>query len=210
MWALAALVSAAAHASVLGLLLVRPLGGADPSSGPLLPALYLYAPDRRPALPKEIRIPIPAPPGIPEGASGPAIAPAIPGDAPPSPPAREEGLAFPGLNEASFDSVFAALEVDSEVVRYEWSAAPVYPDSLRREGTEGYVEAQFVVDTTGQVDLGTVRILQSSHNEFAISVRAALAGMVFRPAWRGFRKVRQLVGQRFAFRLIRPVVTPTL
>jgi TonB family protein len=147
---------------------------------------------------------------MPEAASGADVAPATLRDLAPTPPARQEGLALPGLNEARFDSVFAALEVDSEVVRYEWSAAPVYPDSLRKVGTEGYVEAEFVVDTTGQVDLGTLRILQSSHADFAASVRTALAGMQFRPAWRGFRKVRQLVGQRFAFRLIRPPVAPTL
>jgi hypothetical protein len=34
--------------------------------------------------------------------------------------------------------------------------------------------------------------------------------MLFRPAWRGFRKVRQVVGQRFAFRLIRLPQAPTL
>jgi protein TonB len=204
------LASAALHLSVLGVLVVQPPGAVDTSAGRLLPALYLYAPDRRPAVPKEVRIPIPAPPGIPKAASGPVTAPELPGNSPPTPPARQEGLAIPGLNEASFDSVFAALEVDSEVVRYEWSTAPAYPDSLRREGTEGYVEAEFVVDTTGRVDLSTIRILHSSHSEFATSVRIALAGMAFRPAWRGFRKVRQLVGQRFAFRIIRPPVAPTL
>jgi protein TonB len=66
------------------------------------------------------------------------------------------------------------------------------------------VEAQFVVDTTGRVDLGTVKILRSSHPAFRTSVEVALAGMLFRPAWRGFRRVRQLVEQRFAFRLIHP------
>jgi len=208
--ALAALVSAAAHLSVLGILVSHPPRWRNPSASRLLPALYLYAPDRRPALPREIRIPIPAPPGVPEDASGAALTPALTGELPLTPPQEEEGLTLPGPNEASFDSVFAALEVDSEVVRYDWSASPDYPDSLRREGTEGYVEAEFVVDTTGRVDLGTVRILRRSHAEFESSVRSALAGMLFRPAWRGFRKVRQVVGQRFAFRLIRLPSATTL
>jgi TonB family protein len=73
-----------------------------------------------------------------------------------------------------------------------------------KEGVEGLVEVEFVVDTTGQVDLATVRILQSTHPGFQASVEAALAGMQFRPAWRGWRRVRQLVQQRFAFRLVRP------
>jgi hypothetical protein len=52
--------------------------------------------------------------------------------------------------------------------------------------------------------MATVKILQSSHPDFQAAVETALAGMHFRPAWRGWRRVRQLVQQRFAFRLVRP------
>jgi protein TonB len=117
---------------------------------------------------------------------------------------RPRGLPLPGLDEVLLDSVFSALAVDSEVVRDPASAAPAYPDELREEGLEGSVEAEFVVDTTGRVDMATVKILQSSHPDFQAAVETALAGMHFRPAWRGWRRVRQLVQQRFAFRLVRP------
>jgi len=198
------LASVLAHLTVLGALAAPGEWTSASPGGAILPALYLYAPDRRPSAPRETRIPIPAPPGFPEAVRTPPPA-AVPG--PPTQVRDEsEGLTPPGPPEATYDSVFAAIEVDSEVVRYDWSAAPAYPDSLRQEGTEGTVEAEFVVDTTGRVDLSTVRILASTHWEFANSVRDALPGMLFRPAWRGVRKVRQLVGQRFAFRLVRPPV----
>lgn len=90
------------------------------------------------------------------------------------------------------------------------SAAPAYPNSLLSAGVEGYVEAEFVVDTTGWVDLSSVHILNSSHQEFTSSVRLALMGMQFRPAWRGARKVRQLVSQRFTFRMEHPMPATTL
>lgn len=208
--ALGVLMSVGAHLVVFAALAVPVGRRRTPSDGPILPALYLYAPDRRPAAPREWRVPIPAPPGMPDGLAPVSTADVLPGLS--TPVAQEsEGLRPPGPPAASFDSVYAAIDVDSEVVRYDWSVAPAYPDSLRQEGTEGYVEAEFVVDTTGRVDLETVRILTSTHWEFANSVRNALPGMLFRPAWRGIRKVRQLVGQRFAFRLVRsPVATSSL
>lgn len=201
---LAALTSVVAHLCALGIVLARPVLRPRSDAERMLPALYLYAPDRRPSLPREIRIPIVAPPGNPRGVADavPRVAPA--GTSSESLDGPVEGLPFPGPKAVSFDSVFSAIAVDSEVTRYDWSIAPVYPDSLYREGAEGLVEAEFVVDTTGRVDLGTVRILRSTHARFRESVEAALAGMQFRPAWRGLRKVRQLVDQRFAFRLIRP------
>jgi TonB family protein len=203
-WAVGAVASTAAHV-VLFAVAVVPVGPRELSQdGPILPALYLYAPDRQPSIPREIRIPLPEPPGLPDAARD-ASGSVVPG---PTRPHRDEspGLAPLGLARQSIDSIYSAIQVDSEVVRYDWSVAPAYPDRLREEGTEGFVDAEFVVDTTGRVDLATVHILDSSHTEFATSVLDALPGMAFRPAWRGTRKVRQLVGQRFAFRLVRPPV----
>jgi TonB family protein len=201
---LATLISAAVHLLVLEAALHRApmVLQSDPSE--ILPALYLYAPDRRPSVPRQFRLPVPAPPGLPE-ARGDDVIRAVLAEAPStSVPETTHGLPLPGPDEVLFDSVFSAIAVDSEVVRYPSSTAPVYPDGLMKVGMEGLVEVEFVVDTTGQVDMTTVRILRSTHPEFQASVEAALAGMQFRPAWRGWRRVRQLVQQRFAFRLVRP------
>ena len=96
--------------------------------------------------------------------------------------------------------VYTALEVDQIVERYESSAAPVYPPELSARGTEGQVEAAYVVDIVGQVDTTTIRVIRSDHPRFTESVLAALAEARFRPAKRGGKAVRQLVAQRFRFK----------
>jgi TonB family protein len=97
--------------------------------------------------------------------------------------------------------VYTALEVDQMVERYAHSAAPVYPPELSARGTEGQVEATYVVDAAGRVDTTTIRVLRSDHPRFTESVRVALAEARFRPATRGGKSVRQLVAQRFRFKL---------
>jgi TonB family protein len=99
------------------------------------------------------------------------------------------------------DTAFSVLEVDQMVERYEGSAAPIYPRDLIATGTEGQVQAIYVVDTTGRVDMTTVQVVQSDDPRFTESVRTALGGMRFRPAKRAGKCVRQLVQQRFRFRI---------
>jgi TonB family protein len=99
------------------------------------------------------------------------------------------------------DTAFSVLEVDEEVERYEWSAAPLYPPELLAHGTEGVVFAHFVVDTSGTVDPSSVEVVSSPHPMFTASVVEALGQMFFRPAVRRGEKVRQLVEQRFRFQI---------
>jgi len=80
--------------------------------------------------------------------------------------------------------------------------APRYPDMLRQAGVEGDVRAQFVVDTLGRVEPGSLRLLEATHDQFAAAVRTALSARArFKPAEAGGHKVRQLVEQTFTFRL---------
>jgi TonB family protein len=111
------------------------------------------------------------------------------------------GLASFGQPARPADSVFTMLEVERMVERYEGSGAPVYPPTLSALGKEGRVQATFVVDTTGRVDMTSVQVLASDDPEFSESVRTALGEMRFHPATRGGRAVRQLVEQRFNFRI---------
>ena len=90
------------------------------------------------------------------------------------------------------------------VERYENSAAPVYPRDLLAVGAEGLVHTIYVVDSTGHVDTTTIQVLSSDDPRFTASVRAALGGMLFRPAKRGGRTVRQLVEQQFRFQIAPP------
>lgn len=113
------------------------------------------------------------------------------------------GLAPFGAPARLADSVFTMLEVERMVERYEGSAAPIYPPRLSALGKEGSVQATFVVDTTGRVDMASVQVLASDDPEFSESVRTALGEMRFRTATRHGRAVRQLVEQRFNFRIAR-------
>jgi TonB family protein len=99
------------------------------------------------------------------------------------------------------DTVFSVLEVDKMVERYENSAAPVYPPELIALGMQGMVQATYVVDTTGMVDTATVKVMLSDDPRFTQSVRDALGQMRFRPAIRQGKTVRQLVEQKFRFRI---------
>ncbi|MHB0948966.1 MAG: energy transducer TonB [Gemmatimonadaceae bacterium] len=99
------------------------------------------------------------------------------------------------------DTVMSVLEVDSAAVRYAWSSAPAYPGDMLEAHREGEVVARYVVDTLGFADTATFEVMSSTSRSFAAAVRAALPGMRFSPAqWNG-QKVRQLVEQRFAFRI---------
>jgi TonB family protein len=101
------------------------------------------------------------------------------------------------------DTAFSVLEVD-EIVRYESSAAPIYPKDLLATGTQGSVQAQYVVDTTGRVDTTTIQVVRSDDPRFTASVRTALGSMRFRPAKRAGKTVRQLVEQKFNFKIVPP------
>ena len=57
--------------------------------------------------------------------------------------------------------------------------APEYPQSLRREGKQGYAIVVFVVDKKGQVPIAEVEF--ASHPEFASSALAAVSKWRFEP-----------------------------
>ena len=195
------------HAGTIAVVIVA-LGPRSTAPGPMLPVLMLYAPDRRPIVPRDLQMPLGAPLGssdVPSEWGDRAL-----GSRPTEglrPKAERLGAApLPGLLpsgpvQLAFDSVYSVLAVDSQVVRDPETVAPRYPTSLLEAGVQGIVVVEFVVDSTGRVDLSTVQVLNSSHPEFTAAVEAALAEMKFRPAWRAFRHVRQLVQQRFSFEL---------
>ena len=95
--------------------------------------------------------------------------------------------------------VFTADQVDSAAVLMEGSAPPEYPDSLWRAGVAGRVVAEFVVDTTGAVEPGTVRIASASHAPFSDAVHRWAGSARFVPAISRGRRVRQIVILPFEF-----------
>ena len=93
--------------------------------------------------------------------------------------------------------------VEKAIFAIPGTATPRYPTMLQSAGVEGDVRAQFVVDTLGRVERGSVRVLDTTHDLFASSVRDALTRARFTPAEAGGRKVRQLAEQVFTFRITR-------
>ena len=99
-------------------------------------------------------------------------------------------------NQTYFD-----YQVEKQVAPYPNNTAPRYPDMLRSANVEGEVLAQFVVDTTGRADMGTLHILKSTHDLFTSAVKTSLPNMKFYPAEVGGKKVKQLVQMPFTFSL---------
>ena len=107
-----------------------------------------------------------------------------------------EGGKAPAVNS---DQPFFEFQVEKPVQALPGGAQPRYPDILRQAGVEGEVLAQFVVDTSGRAEMGSYKVLKTTHELFGNAVKNALSGMRFIPAEVGGRKVRQLVQQPFTF-----------
>jgi len=99
------------------------------------------------------------------------------------------------------DQPYFEFQVEKQVQQIPGTGNLHYPDMLRSASVEGEVLAQFVVDTTGRVDMSTFKVLKSSHEQFTQAVKNALPSMRFYPAEVGGRKVKQLVQQPFTFSL---------
>jgi TonB family protein len=74
-----------------------------------------------------------------------------------------------------------------------------FPPPLFAAGVPGLVIAEFVVDTAGRVEDGTVGIVSSTAPLFTEAVRVALESAAYIPAIKNGRPVRQLVQQPFEF-----------
>ena len=104
-------------------------------------------------------------------------------------------------------TTFREFQVENEAQPLTYGPAPRYPDSLRVANVEGEVVAQFVVDTTGLVDMRTFKTLKETHPLFTTAVKSAVPNMRFIPALVGGRKVKQLVQMPFQFNLSKTTAT---
>ena len=103
----------------------------------------------------------------------------------------------------SADQAYFEFQVEKAAAFAPGSAAPRYPDALRKQRVEGEVIAQFVVDASGRPEASTFKVLRSSDERFATAVRSALDGLRFTPAEVGGRAVKQVVQMPFVFSLTR-------
>jgi hypothetical protein len=96
-------------------------------------------------------------------------------------------------------AVYTADQVEEPARVAQGSVEPLYPDSLWRAGVPGRVLAEFVVDTAGALEAGSLRIVSTTHPYFSRAVRSALEDGAFRSAVLGGKPVRQIVQLPFVF-----------
>jgi protein TonB len=116
------------------------------------------------------------------------------------------GIAVPGVVQGGglpTGTVHEHSQVDRAVVPRGDNPRPDYPAGLRSASVEGDVVVQFVVDTTGLVERGSVMVLEATHESFADAVRRWLPRTRYVAAEARGKRVRQLVQQRVAFTLAR-------
>ena len=101
------------------------------------------------------------------------------------------------------DQPYFDFQVEKPAMARPDNPGPRYPEMLRSAGVEGEAMMQFVVDTTGRAEPGSIKVIKASHELFGAAVKAVLPQMRFIPAEVGGRKVRMLVQQSFAFGLNR-------
>lgn len=106
---------------------------------------------------------------------------------------------IPDVDIVPSGKVYVDAEVDRIVQRDPTSAAPAYPPYLEENHIEGELTVEFIVDTTGNADSTSLKVIHSSHPAFEQSLREALPHMRFVPAELGGRLVKQWVRQEFKF-----------
>jgi TonB family protein len=206
-----ATMSFVAHVGVVWMVLAAPTGTFRlPTTEHDVRVLFLLPPERQDASERQAEIFLPGKPGsgLDEGGQLPAEGEGLRLVAATS-RSRQRGARSGAQSDEPFgppaflsvDRVYRVLEVDQTVERYDDSAVPVYPPELSAQGKEGKVDASYVVDATGRVDTTTIQVMQSDDPRFTESVRTALGEARFRPAKRAGKAVRQLVQQRFSFKV---------
>ena len=98
--------------------------------------------------------------------------------------------------------VFLAAEVD-ETPQVENPAAcqPKFPAVMQSAGIPGKVVMQFVVNTDGKIDPGTLKVVSSTHKAFEDPAKEALGRCSFKPGKSRGQPVRVLVQQSMSFKL---------
>ncbi len=96
-------------------------------------------------------------------------------------------------------SVFTSDQVDTAAALAGAMPEVAYPPALFASGLGGVVVAEFVVDTMGRIEPGTLAIISSAHPLFSDAARQGLERATYSPALKNGTPVRQIVYQTFTF-----------
>jgi periplasmic protein TonB len=106
---------------------------------------------------------------------------------------KEKGV---DTNQPYFD-----FQVEKQAAPYPSNPSPRYPDMLQTAGITGQVIAQFVIDTSGHVEMATFKAIKSDNDLFTDAVKAILPRCRFYPAEVGGRHVKELVETPYVFNM---------
>lgn len=98
-------------------------------------------------------------------------------------------------------TILGESQVDRPVSILSGYRTPRYPEALRAAGVQQTLNVEFVVDTLGHIERGSLTFRDSPHASFVNAVREALRNAKFRPAEVTGHRVRQRVSQAFVFSL---------
>jgi hypothetical protein len=92
------------------------------------------------------------------------------------------------------EALYTAESKDVRFTPAELTVKPTfrYPLVLQEAGIPGRAVVQFVIDTIGDVEPGSVKVLEQTHQAFADAARTGVLEARFTPARYGERPVRQL------------------
>ncbi len=107
-----------------------------------------------------------------------------------------------GTGPVDFTQTFLEAAVDERPERLS-GPYPRYPEMLRQAGIEGFVLLEFVIDTSGHVEEGSLKVLQSTNRAFEGPAKVVITGSLYRPGRVRGQAVRVLVSQRIGFTIQR-------
>jgi periplasmic protein TonB len=101
----------------------------------------------------------------------------------------------------STDQPYFDFQVEKQAAPYPSNPAPRYPDMLQTAGITGEVIAQFVIDTSGHVEMSTFKVIKTDNDLFTDAVKAVLPRNRYYPAEVGGRHVKELVEEPYVFNI---------
>jgi hypothetical protein len=112
-------------------------------------------------------------------------------------PAAPAAMRATGSRDSrSDDRPFIDFQVEKPAMALSHDPTPRFPQALAGSMASGEVMMQFVIDTTGRAEPGTMRVMKATHRLLGEAVQAVFPDMRFAPAEVGGRRVRMLVQQR--------------
>lgn len=216
-----AALSIAAHVAIIGVATAATVQGTAAPHSPVKPEFVIFTPSPAPkpierrattsrptsshtVMPAPITLvispPTMVPPSLPEInlSNGPPPEVVSIGGHPSAPGGGAPGRTFGLTGDSEANDKWTVREIMMNIVS---SAKPRYPETLRQSGVGGRVLVQFTVDTTGRVDMASVRVMQSTHDLFTQAVRSALASFRFKPAEVNGKRTAALAEMPFEFQV---------